>query len=449
MAKRLRVSKRVDRFSCLPDELLGHIISFLPVKDVVRASSLSTRWSKVFSLISNLDFQNCYKTQKSESDSFMDFVDRVLLSHTGDVDRLGLKCGEFINSSKVDEWILYALQNNVKDLDLWLICGEFMGLPDEVFTCKTLASLKLDLHNNWKYALKLPVKVCLPSLKVLHLSGIEFSDDDSTRRLFSSCSVLEELVVKMRFAFLRKGKFSVCSPTLKKLTIDIAHNATNYKIVIDAPILVYFSCLHLPRRFLLKNLNSLVKADIYLGLVFGPGYSLFGHNAAGTDLLRGISNVQTLYLSCTFGEVFLKDSTVIPELPKLTYLHLDGHFLVGWERVLPRLLASFPCIEAFVLKVKQPYSRDNSEVMLPSETFPSFLLSQLKKLTIMSFKGKKDELHMVKHFLENAQALENFTVQIIARKGKTAEIWRSMITKKILKLQKVSKKCEVLVSFLT
>ncbi|XVF77576.1 hypothetical protein PTKIN_Ptkin14bG0056300 [Pterospermum kingtungense] len=389
MAKRLRVSKQVDRFSCLPDELLGHIISFLPVNDVVRASSLSTRWSKVFSLISNLDFQYYYKTQKSESDSFMDFVDRVLQSHTDDVDRFRLMSGKFINSNKVNEWIRYALQNNVKDLDLRLICEEFKGLPDGVFTCTTLVSLKLDLLNKWKYALKLPVKVCLPSLKVLHLSGIEFLDDDSSRRLFSSCSVLEELVVKMRFFVLRQGKFNVCCPSLKKLTIDIACDSFDYEIVIDAPSLVYFSCRYLPRSFLMKNLNSLVEADIDFGLVSDSGDFLFRHNAAGTDLLRGISNVQTLHLSAIFGEVFLKHSTVVPVLPKLTYLDIDGNFLVGWERALPRLLASFPCIEALVLKVKQPSSRDNIDVKLPSETFPSFLWSKLKKLTILSFKGKR------------------------------------------------------------
>ncbi|XVF77579.1 hypothetical protein PTKIN_Ptkin14bG0056600 [Pterospermum kingtungense] len=448
MAKRLRVGKQVDRFSCLPDELLGHIISFLPVKDVVRASSLSTRWNKVSSLISNLDFQYCVPRGKSDGDSFMDFVDRVLQSHTGDVDRFRLMSGKFINSDKVDEWILYALQNNIKDLDLRLIREEFKGLPDGVFTSKTLVSLKLDLQNNRKYALTLPVKVCLPSLKVLHLSGIEFPEDDYfTRRFFSSCSVLEELVVKMWFDLLRRGKISVCSPTLKKLTID--YNAIDYEIVIDAPSLVYFRCNYLPVRILLKNLNSLVKADIDFGFVSDSGYFLSGHNAAGTDLLRGISNVQTLHLSCTFGQVFLEDSTIVPLLYKVTYLDIDGNFLVGWERALPRLLASFPYIEALVLKVKLSSSRDNREVKLPSETFPSFLWSQLKKLTILSFKGKKNELHMVKHFLENAQVLENFTIKIIARKGKTAEKWRSMITEKMLKLPKVSKKCEVLVSFLT
>ncbi|XVF77574.1 hypothetical protein PTKIN_Ptkin14bG0056100 [Pterospermum kingtungense] len=58
---------------------------------------------------------------------------------------------------------------------------------------------------------------------------------------FSGCYVLEELVV-MKCVLQRQCKFSVCSPTLKRLAIaSIGGLHNDYEIVIDAPSLVYFS----------------------------------------------------------------------------------------------------------------------------------------------------------------------------------------------------------------
>ncbi|XVF77571.1 hypothetical protein PTKIN_Ptkin14bG0055800 [Pterospermum kingtungense] len=435
MAKRHRViSEQVDRFCCLPEELRCRIMSLLPIKDAVRASSVSTSWNDVFSSISNLDFEDCFTRRKSESDSYMNFVDRVLFYRTGFVDRFRLKCGEFIKSNRLDGWIRYALRNNVRDLYLLLNCKEFKGLPNRVFTCKTLVSLKLDVNNKCKYALKLPVKVCLPSLKVLHLSGIKYPDDNSMQRLFSSCSVLEELVVT-GCVLQRQCKINICSPTLKNLTLD---NYTwrfpddyDIKIEIDAPSLVYFKYGNLPQCFLLKNLNSLVRADINLGSLFNFGHT---YNAVATDLFRGISNVQTLHLTGAFGEADMFGTS--------------SDFVVGWERALPYLLERFPCLEALVLQVYHRFSGNSSRVQLPSNSFPSFLWSQLKTLKILSFEGQKNQMHMVKHFLDNAEVLENFTVETEAKDRRNPEKWRSRITKKLLNLPRVLEKSKVSINFL-
>ncbi|XP_022717933.1 F-box protein At4g22280-like [Durio zibethinus] len=449
LAKRARLGK-VDRISGLPDEILCHVMSFLPLKEAIRTSILSTRWSKVFTLMSNLNFEDCLKTQKSESFRFMNFVDRVLFYHTGVVDKLHLKCGEFIDSYRVDGWMRYALKNKVRELDLCLNCKDFRKLPLGVFTCKTLVSLRLDKHSKCKLALELPVKICFPSLKSLHLSGIGLPDDGSIQRFFSSCSVLEELVVDR--CFLKKQcKFNVSSPTLKRLTISYTGGFyEDYEILIDAPSLVFFKCCYyLPKRFLLKNLNSLVKAYIDFGAVFNSYNTFVASNyIATTDLFKGISNVQSLHLTDIYAQLFLEGSSVMPELPKMTYLNLDGYFFVGRELVLPHLLASFPCLEALVLKVKlkKQFSSDINTVMSKYKRFPSFLWSQLKTLEILSFKGKKKkEQQMVKYFLKNAEVLENLTVQTLAKGMHLPANRMSKITKQLLNLPKVSKKCKVLV----
>ncbi|WRX28829.1 hypothetical protein QQP08_021316 [Theobroma cacao] len=75
------------------------------------------------------------------------------------------------------------------------------------------------------------------------------------------------------------------------------------------------------------------------------------YNTVVTDLFKGICNVKSLRIYAFLREVFPQGSVVIPELPKVTYMNLDGHFLVGWERLLPDLLACFPCLEALDFNV--------------------------------------------------------------------------------------------------
>ncbi|XVF03777.1 hypothetical protein REPUB_Repub05bG0022400 [Reevesia pubescens] len=447
MAKRAKLSKEVDRISLLPDKVLCHIISFLPLKEAICTSILSKRWSKIFTLMSNLSFEDYFKKRKLDSYRFMNFVDQVLFYHIRDVDKFRLKCGEFIDPNRVDGWIRYALRNNVRELDLCLNCKEFK-MPIWVFTCKTLVSLRLNILGKCKFVLKLPLKISFPSLKSLHLFGIQFPDDDSIRRLFSSCSMLEELVVDVCI-LKEQCKFNVSSPTLKRLTIAYTGGGYKaYEILIDAPSLVYFKWhCSLPKRFLLKNLNSLVKACIHCGTFFDCYEYFVTHNTAATDLFNGIRNIQSFHLSGVFDELFLAQSSIIPEFPKLTYLNLEGDIFIGWEKVLTHLLACFPCLEALVLKVNlHKFLRDISITTLSSYRFPSLLWSQLKTVKILSFEGKKDELQMVEYFLKNAEVLENFMVQTIARRKQNPAKWRSKITKTLLNLPKVSEKCKVLVA---
>ncbi|XP_017979677.1 PREDICTED: F-box protein At3g03040-like [Theobroma cacao] len=313
MANRAKVGKEVDRISSLPDELLFHIISFLPLKQAVCTSILSTRWRKIYASMSNLNFDDCFKWRKSDGYGFMNFVDRVLLYHTGGVDKFRIKYGGFVDSYRVDGWIQYALLKNVRELDLYIDCHKFKVLSAGVSTCKTLVALRL--------------------------------------------------------------------------------------------------------------------------------HSL----AAATNLFKGISNVIALRISGIFTAVFLPGSIAIPELPKLTYLNLDGYFSGGWERLLPHLLSCFPCLGNLVFTVNLQHSRNVSKDLLLSKRFPSCLCSQLKTLEILSFQGRKNEMQMVEFFLKNAEVLENFSVQIIARKRQNLAEWRSNITDKLLNLPKASKNCKVLV----
>lgn len=307
MAKQLRKGD-VDRISKLPDAILSHILSFLSTKEAVGTSILSTRWRYLFASVSNLDFelddqllQPRARRRKSKSSiikSFVSFVDRVLFLHnTTGIAQFRLKCGEAIDSSNVNGWLSAALWRGVQHLDLNISGSKSTTLPRVLFTTRTLVSLKLNICLVWN----VPNDVCLPNVKTLHLKSIEFPNDNSVKRLFSSCISLEDMVME-DCDLANINSFSISHNLRKRLTIvrsDLTF-ISNYQIKIHAPMLVYFKYKDYEAAgYSLENLKSLVTADIDLFLLENGAITDNHRKADAVPFFKGISNVQSLDLSST------------------------------------------------------------------------------------------------------------------------------------------------------
>ncbi|GAV60655.1 LRR_2 domain-containing protein [Cephalotus follicularis] len=149
--------------------------------------------------------------------------------------------------------------------------------PADLFTSSTLVVLKLDIT----LELNVPTRVCLPSLKVLHLKHVAYAADDSLERLIASCPVLEDFE-SCNWDKIRK--LTISSRTLKRLTIInfIGDDVCVFDTVINAPSLVYLRYLHhVPNGCsLTANLYSVVEATI----------------GSLTEFFKGISNVRSLHL---------------------------------------------------------------------------------------------------------------------------------------------------------
>ena len=67
----------------LPNEILGHILSFLPIKDVVRTSILSKSWRELRTSLANFNFDDHIRWQLSveRETTFGDFMDRFCYLH--------------------------------------------------------------------------------------------------------------------------------------------------------------------------------------------------------------------------------------------------------------------------------------------------------------------------------------------------------------------------------
>ena len=304
--------------------MLCHILSFLPTKYAVGTSILSTKWKTLWTSVPSLDFEDDLLIHgrrpgnasiKDLRVTFSSFVDRVLnLNNAAHIHRVRVKCGQNYKPSHVNAWIDSALWRNVQELDLCVPMRNYKSLHCGLFTSKSLVYLKLGTN----FVLSVPAFVLLPSLRTLHLNSIEFSDDDSTHKLFSSCPVLEELFI-VECGMKNICCFNISAPVLKRLTMECTiegeYNTEfcEYKIIIDTPTLEYFR-LHdyVAEGYDLKNLKSLTEAEVHVDLstqkLEQMSHAYYGQ--AVLKLIKGICSVKVLHLTGDSMEVSFPNSYI-------------------------------------------------------------------------------------------------------------------------------------------
>ncbi|XP_040943774.1 FBD-associated F-box protein At5g60610 isoform X6 [Gossypium hirsutum] len=174
-----------DGISSFPDHILFHILSFLPIKEAVRTSIISTKWRYLFASISTIEFDGYLMRGLTDRnvDSFKNFVDRLLKFPDQEID-LDLK--------------------NLGDT-----------LPALLFTCHSLVTLKLDAVGS---EIKVPSDVCLGNLKTLQLRNSIFRT--SRLPIFHNLIEFKYLGVGFNGRETWLVEFLHCVPNLKTLTLN-------------------------------------------------------------------------------------------------------------------------------------------------------------------------------------------------------------------------------------
>ncbi|GER53335.1 F-box/RNI-like superfamily protein [Striga asiatica] len=274
----------IDRLSALPDDILSHILSFLPLKTSVSTSALSARWRRLWTYAPNIQLTEEYQLLRfimyslPESnpyhEKFVDVLTKILSqSESHGVNTLRLDMYYF-DEHELEARLESAFACNVKTLDLTLRYGsEDIHLFDEgplfylrlnLFdikmnsgTSKTLVDLRLDL-----FYIKIKIgTVCLPALKRLHLGGVTL--DGTLNNLISCCPVLEEFTVAYYIQCDENmGYHCISSSTMKRLVFNCEFP---YKLKIDTPALNYLLLRYdIPHNFSVGSMDFLVEAHIVL-----------------------------------------------------------------------------------------------------------------------------------------------------------------------------------------
>ncbi|TKY66174.1 FBD-associated F-box protein [Spatholobus suberectus] len=212
-----------DRISRLPDAVLCYILSFLPTKVAVATSVLSNRWKPLWRSVPTLDFDyDSYVidgNSKATHSRFVHSVCTFILSRDLDqpIQRFCLRCRYSVcDTFTVNAWVTAAAQRRVERLDLEPSLIRTIDFPSAVLSCKTLVDLKLKF-------LKVNAlsSVDFPSLKVLHLDCVIFSQRRHLAELLCGAPNLEDLEVEnvVFSSYAAEGKFKRL-PKLLRAVID-------------------------------------------------------------------------------------------------------------------------------------------------------------------------------------------------------------------------------------
>lgn len=302
-----------DRISNLPDSILLHILSFLPMKDVVK-TILLRRFGNLWASVHTLDFDGrSYLNFSKDCNNkwFTDFVLHVLFRHEcPTIFKFSLKFGSYLYFSpndvkprehrkplepkfanNIDSWIYFAVRKKVKVLDLGILAHGSSSarfdydLPDVVFTSDSIDELKLV-----NIGLRQQEQVHMKSLQTLSLTTIMLNDK-MIEGILSGCPLLESLSLIQCWGF---HKLNCISAKLTKLMIVLGEFELA-RLKISGPNLVSLNISGLKGHVDLRNLSSLLEAT--LDLCFGGTCPVGGTYCNVGSLLEGLHHANTFTIS--------------------------------------------------------------------------------------------------------------------------------------------------------
>lgn len=232
---------RVGSLRDLPDGLLHHILSFLPLKDVIRTGVLSREWRNLWASPPNLVFDELEFPYRR---CFLQFVERALMwRDLSSLTSFSLLCSVHQDAPSIYTWICFAIKRGVQKLQLCLYLPTQLDIrclvPSDMFRSDTLTELHLEIQST----IVVPSTAFLPNLLVLSLVGVSFQDDRSIRKLLSSTPRLHELTLQ-DCCWWHLEAIDISAPKIARLYVvqrvfpaDIRRDC---RVVINAPNLQFF-----------------------------------------------------------------------------------------------------------------------------------------------------------------------------------------------------------------
>ncbi|CAH9096332.1 unnamed protein product [Cuscuta epithymum] len=179
---------RSDRFSQLPEDILDHILGFLPIQDIVRTTVLSTIWRDLWFTLRQLCFDRrffSYIDKKNRTSKYVKkscafyIINKVLLQHRGTIQKFAIDLSQVgkvsirSRSFDFDQCLDLVVRKGVQEVHLqfW---GESYKLPNCIFSCSTVKSLHLCRIN----IVPIDFPHTLPYLTSLYFEDIRFGPAD-------------------------------------------------------------------------------------------------------------------------------------------------------------------------------------------------------------------------------------------------------------------------------
>ncbi|KAJ4878373.1 putative F-box/LRR-repeat protein [Raphanus sativus] len=286
----------VDSISSLPDEMLHHILSFVPTNVAITTSVLSKRWRHVWCKTPYLSFPHI---TSSSIESILETLDsytaaKIMRFHLH-VDSETWEDSE--RSNHVDSLIKFAISRNVEKLSL--VLKAYYVFPDFFFSNPSLKQLIGDSLNY----MRPKCTVSWTSLQNLSLSNSSL--DESFPKLMSGSPMLKSLTLQS--CSLSCIDLSE-SPRLRRLDLEFT-NSSPRKCHIVAPHIHYLRMIDFTQKYSLADVSSLIEANIDT-MYFLPRFwctqdypSKDDYQVMMQTMLNELQNVENLTVGLSFLQI--------------------------------------------------------------------------------------------------------------------------------------------------
>ncbi|KAL0322965.1 UNVERIFIED_CONTAM: FBD-associated F-box protein [Sesamum angustifolium] len=196
-----------DRISNLPCDIIDNILTYLPLREVVRTSILSREWRYKWVTMPYLVFDEIFQQSLREKYSIESIIYQILLLHEGPIIKFILKDVDFEFYPAIDHWLHFLSNHHVEELALWSPFSDQL-MPYHLFTFDHLRHLYLaHVFIRLPHAFKGFNKLLRLDLVNVVIAPAEF------KMLISKCPMLEYMDVKDLYNDL--GKLEIDAPNLK------------------------------------------------------------------------------------------------------------------------------------------------------------------------------------------------------------------------------------------
>ncbi|KAJ8755996.1 hypothetical protein K2173_024541 [Erythroxylum novogranatense] len=397
----------------LPDELVEHIFSFLPVKYARELGVVAKRFRKTWVLSRNLCFELIF-VRDDELSRFITFVDRIIKSHSGPkIDSLRLNFDPFEREGLICEWLKVAIEKGVEELDLDFFTDVPFQLPLELIDVESLKTLKLTFCQ-----VSYPPKLSgLTRLSTIVLRRM-YVNSRLIDALFSTCFLLGALDLINCIGIERLKVFALEQKGFRTLKVVSCKDIV--EIEIDSPSLRAFQYYGGVCFFKFTDICNLKDVILYAtpSRGFAPPLML-------RKLVDHLSHIYVLTISATVLEALsprIVDGTLhelqycFQNLKELQFYMEGASFCSVYDTVTfvhhcPRLENLFIDISEYRFQGKhfwELHQRLNFQLFRPS-------LPSLKYVKLTGYKFDSYELKLARFFMAEAVNLEKLV--LVTAKG--------------------------------